>query len=147
MNATVLPAAPKPASRVARYYEELAAGRLVGDRCASCGTITFPSTGCCESCGSYDQEEMRLSGKGTLLFASHNTAPACHPRFNPYAPYVYGHVMLEEGIPAQGIVQGLAGTPDVIRDLFERGPVPVVVDVLHTEDLPVIAFRLLEQQG
>jgi uncharacterized OB-fold protein len=130
-------------STVKHYYDALADGRLVADRCRSCATITFPATGCCESCGSYDREEVELSGRGTLLFASHNTAPACHPRFNPYAPYVYGHVMLEEGIPAQGIIQGPAGTPEVIRELFERGPVPVVLDVLQTEDLPVIAFRLV----
>jgi len=51
---------------------------------------------------------------------------------------------MPSGRGPQGIIRGLAGTPEVIRDLFERGPVPVVLDVLHTADLPVIAFRLTE---
>ena len=137
---TTQPTAHAP-SKVARYYAKLAEGRLVADRCTSCGTLTFPGTGCCEACGSYEQVEVELSGKGTLRFASHNTAPACHPRFTPYAPYVYGHIMLEEGIAAQAIIRGIEGTPEAIRALFEQGPIPVVLDVVKTSDLPVIAFR------
>jgi uncharacterized OB-fold protein len=130
-------------SRVTRFYAALGQGRVLAERCEDCTTITFPPTGCCEACGGYALHEFQLTGRGTLLFASHNTAPACHPRFNPYAPYVYGQVELEEGVFTSGIVRDVPGTPEAARELYERGPLPVVVDVLATEDLPVVAFRIV----
>jgi uncharacterized OB-fold protein len=128
-------------SLVKTYYDALAEGRLVAHRCTDCATITFPQTGCCESCGSYSHEDIELSGRGTLLFASHNLA-ACHPRFVPYAPYAYGHVVMEEGVTVQGMVQGVDGTADAIAELYPRLPLPVVAEVLRTDDLPVLTFRL-----
>lgn len=128
-------------SLVKDYYEALEGGTLLAHECSDCGTLTFPATGCCERCGSWSHEDRLLSGRGTLLFASHNLA-ACHPRFVPYAPYAYAHVVLEEGVTVQGMLQGVAGTPDAIAELYPRLPLPVVAEVLRTEDLPVLTFRL-----
>ena len=69
-------------------------------------------------------------------------SPACHPRFNELAPYVYGHVRLDEGITVQAIVRGVQPTADALCALYERAPVPVVADVMQTPDLPVLVFRL-----
>lgn len=129
-------------SLIERHYTGLAEGVLRAHRCTDCAAITFPITTCCVACGCWTYEDIELSGAGTLLFASHNVAPATHPRFADLAPYVYAHVMLDEGIVAQGILQGIDPTPEAISDLFDRGPVPVVLDVLQMPDLPVIAFRL-----
>lgn len=128
-------------SLVRDYYETLGEGRLVAHRCSDCQAITFPATTCCEACGSYAATDLELSGRGTLLFASHNLA-ACHPRFVPYAPYAYAHVILEEGVTVQGMLQGVDGTPEAIAELYPRLPLPVVAEVLHTDDLPVLTFRL-----
>lgn len=128
-------------SLVTQYYDGLAGGILVSHQCTECGTITFPATSCCEKCGSYDYEDRTLSGRGTLLFASHNVA-ACHPRFEPYAPYAYGHVRLDEGVIVQGILQGVDGTAAAIAELYPKLPLPVRAEVLHTADLPVLTFRL-----
>jgi uncharacterized protein len=128
-------------SIVKRHYDGLRAGRMLAHRCTACGAYTFPMTTACQKCGGFEWEETELTGRGSLLFASHNVAPPPHPRFAGIAPYVYGHVMLEEGIVAQGIVRDVAPEPEAIRKLYEQGPVPVQLDVLETDDLPVLAFR------
>lgn len=128
-------------SEIEAYYDGLARGELLARRCTACSKYTFPPTGCCEHCGSFATERALLSGRGTLLYASHNIAPACHPRFEKYAPYVYGQIRLEEGIVVQAMVTGIAATPEALREVFERGEIPVVATVLKTDDLPVLTFQ------
>ena len=129
-------------SLIRGYYEALAAGVFLASACRSCGRLTFPPTVCCEHCGSWEVEPRTLSGRATLLDASHNITPACHPRFEPYAPYVYGHLRLEEGPIVQAVVLGVPATPQDLQRLFERGPVAAQAEVLKTDDLPVLAFRI-----
>jgi uncharacterized protein len=129
-------------SAIRWYYEGLKEGTFRAVRCNDCGRLTFPPTGCCEHCGSWSVEGTTISGEGTLLFATHNIAPACHPRFEAIAPYVYGHIRLKEGNIVQAIVLGVQATPEQLHALFKRGPVPVKAETLTMEDLPVLAFRL-----
>lgn len=124
------------------YYEGLAGNAYRAMKCRSCGDYTFPPTGCCEHCGSWEVEGAELSGEATLLYASHNITPACHPHFEKIAPYVYGHLRLREGPVVQAIVLGVEARPDALRALFERGPVPARAETLRMDDLPVIAFRV-----
>ena len=129
------------ASAIERHYKALEDNRLLGHKCTACGEWTVPITTACGACGSGAYEEVTLAGTGTLQYAAHNIAPAPHPRFAELAPYVFGHVILDEGVPIQGIVKGIEPTPEATRALWEGGPVPVVLDVLVTADLPVVAFR------
>ncbi|MBB6166817.1 Zn-ribbon domain-containing OB-fold protein [Chelatococcus composti] len=129
-------------SVIRSYYEKLAQGKLLAVTCKSCGTHTFPPTGCCERCGSWEVEPVELSGEATLLYATHNLSPACHPRFEKIAPYVYGHLRLKEGPIVQAIILGVEPKPAALRELFERGPVPAVAETLQMDDLPVLAFRI-----
>lgn len=129
-------------SIVKKHYDALSQGRLLAHKCKACGHITFPMTTCCEECASFSNEEIALSGSGTLLYASHGVAPPPHPRFAKLAPYVYGHVMLKEGVVTQGIVRGVEGTPEAVEALYGKLPRPVTLDVLKTEDLPVMAFKV-----
>jgi uncharacterized OB-fold protein len=129
-------------SWIRRYYEGLGKGVFQAAICKSCAKYTFPPTGCCEHCGSWQVEGTHLSGKATLLYATHNITPACHPRFEKIAPYVYGHIRLDEGPIVQAIVLGVKTTPEDLEALFKRGPVPVKAETLQMDDLPVIAFRL-----
>ena len=124
------------------YYEGLARGAFLAATCKSCGRCTFPPTGCCEHCGSWQVETRELSGEATLLYATHNITPACHPRFEKIAPYVYGHIRLKEGPLVQAIVLGVKPTPQDLQRLFDRGPTPVKAEVLQLDDLPVLAFRV-----
>jgi len=131
-------------SIIQRHYDGLAAGVLRGHRCSECGWITFPMTTCCTECGCWDWEDVDLAGTGELLFVSHNVAPATNPRYEDLAPYVFGHVMLDEGIVAQGIVRGVEPTPEAIAELFERLPVRVRAVPFQADDLSVLAFELEE---
>ncbi len=124
------------------YYEALAAGSLLASACKRCGRYTFGPTGCCEHCGSWEVETHKLSGRATLLYASHNITPACHPRFESIAPYVYGHLRLEEGPIVQAIVLGVQAVPQDLQRLFDRGPTPATAEILNLGDLPVLAFRI-----
>jgi uncharacterized protein len=130
-------------SLIKRHYDALGQGRLLAHRCEKCGGYTFPMTTACEHCGSASSVEVVLSGRGKVHFASHNIAPATHPRFADLAPYVYGHIILEEGVVTQGILRNVVATPEAVRALFERGPTGVTLDVLPTADLPVIAFKVV----
>ena len=137
-----MPDLAQPTSIIRAYYEGLAGGVILASVCRGCGRHTFPPTGCCEHCGSWDVEIRELSGRATLLYASHNITPACHPRFQSIAPYVYGHLRLEEGPVAQAIVLGVQPTPQELQKLFDRGPVAAKAEVLKMDDLPVLAFRI-----
>jgi uncharacterized OB-fold protein len=129
-----------PVSDIEAYYEGLEKGTLMARHCTRCGKYTFPPTGCCEHCGSFSVQWSHLSGRGKLLFATHNVAPACHPRFEKIAPYVYGQFRLDEGIIVQAILTGVEATPEALRKLYERGEVPVVAKPMKMDDLPVLAF-------
>ncbi len=130
-------------SLIKQYYEGLEKGELRAQACGDCGKVTFPPTAACEHCGSAKLSVKKLSGKGKLLFASHGIAPPPNPRFAPYAPYVYGQVALQEGVVVQAVIRNLKADPVELKEVYERGPVEVEVDVLKTADLPVLAFRVV----
>lgn len=132
----------KQQSAIRTYYDGLKKRQYTAIKCQDCGELTFPPTGCCEHCGSWKVEQVEVSGEATLLFATHNITPACHPRFEKIAPYVYGHLKLKEGPVVQAIILGVDATPEALQSLFERGPVPAMAETLKMDDLPVIAFRV-----
>jgi uncharacterized OB-fold protein len=130
-----------PESIIKRYYDELGKGNLIARKCNRCQGYTFPPTTACEHCGSTDLEWVTLSGKGKLLYASHGIDPPPNPRYTEMAPYVYGHIILEEGIPVQAIITGVKPEPEVLQQIFERGPVDVVPDILNVKGLNILAFK------
>ncbi|MCR4399880.1 MAG: zinc ribbon domain-containing protein [Syntrophomonadaceae bacterium] len=130
-------------SIIKRYYDGLAEGKLLATHCDFCDAYTFPPTTACEHCGNPDVEWVELSGKGTLLFASHGAAPPPNARFVDIAPYTYGHIVLAEGPVVQGIITGVKAEPEELQALFERGPVPVEPDILTLMGLKVLAWKLV----
>lgn len=130
-------------SLVDRHHDGLRDGRMLAHRCTSCLQITFPMTTACTGCGSFDHEEVQLSGHGLLLFATHTGAPPAHPPAEGTAPHVYAHVLLDEGVPVQAVLRGVAATPAAMADLYDRRNVIVELQVLETPGLPVLAFRPL----
>lgn len=137
-----MPVVAEQPSAIRSYYEDLAKGVFRAITCKDCGRYTFPPTGCCEHCGSWNVVSAEVSGEATLLFATHNISPACHPRFEKIAPYVYGHLRLKEGPIVQAIILGIKATPEDLGRLFARGPVPAKAEMLQMDDLPVLAFRI-----
>ena len=130
-----------PDSIIKQYYEALGRGELLAKKCRKCASITFPPTTACEKCGCFEQDWVKLSGKGSLHYLSHGMAPPPNPRFADIAPYAYGHVCLEEGVYVQAIITGVAIDPDTLKSYFEKGPIPVVPDVQNIKGLNVLAFK------
>jgi len=76
------------------FTENNGAGRLIGNKCASCGQIYFPKADFCFSCLSKVMEEVPLSRRGKLYSYTIGRLPST--RFSP--PYFVGMVDLPEGV-------------------------------------------------
>jgi len=49
-----------------RFYSAIAEGRIVGQRCPECAKVYVPPRGSCPTCGVATDEEVRVSGRGTV---------------------------------------------------------------------------------
>jgi uncharacterized OB-fold protein len=70
--------------------------RLIGGRCRSCGTITFPKQGSCPRCTGSEVEEHPLDRRGTLWTFTVQGFPPKAPYAGPepFTPYGVGYVEL-----------------------------------------------------
>jgi uncharacterized OB-fold protein len=75
-------------------FENAEGGRLLGNRCGSCGKIYFPKAQFCFNCFDKDMEEVGLSRRGKLYAYTIGRMASTH--FQP--PYVIGLVDLPEGV-------------------------------------------------
>jgi uncharacterized OB-fold protein len=77
--------------------------RLIGMRCASCGTAAFPTREVCSGCGRDDAlSEIELAGEGKLYsFSEVHAAPKGFA-----TPYVIGYVDLTEGVRVLAQIDG-----------------------------------------
>lgn len=84
-------------------FTDTAAGpRLLGGRCDSCGTVTFPPQSGCPRCFTDEMEPIELSDHGTLwTFTTQGFPPKAAPEgayigpLDPFEPYAVGYVELE----------------------------------------------------
>jgi uncharacterized protein len=114
------------------YWEAARDGRLVAQRCGSCGRLRHPPRTACPVCQSLDVEVAELSGQGEI----YSYALLWHPRSPRFSyPVIAILVDLAEGIR---IVSNLVGaTPGDVRI-----GLPVTVDFERCEgDLAVPVFR------
>jgi uncharacterized OB-fold protein len=77
-----------------------ASPRLIGGRCAACGTTTFPKQGSCPKCTGRDIEEHLLPPTGTLWsYTVQNFQPKA-PYAGPdvFEPYGVGYVQLADEV-------------------------------------------------
>jgi uncharacterized OB-fold protein len=77
------------------YWEAAAEGKLVAQRCGSCGVLRHPPRPMCGHCQSLDIEVATLSGRGTLYSYAVLHHPQ-HPAFD--YPVLAALVDLEEGV-------------------------------------------------
>jgi hypothetical protein len=88
-------------------FAETAQGpRLLGSRCATCGTAYFPRTGFCHNpdCTDRSVEDATFGPRGTLWSCAVQHYPPPPPtRYDePYVPYALGLIDLPEGIRVLG---------------------------------------------
>lgn len=93
------PAPRRPAPIVtadsAVFWDAAAEGRLVAQRCASCGELRHPPRPMCPHCGSLDIDVVELAGTGAVYSYSVLHYPQ-HPAFE--YPVLAALVDLDEGV-------------------------------------------------
>jgi uncharacterized OB-fold protein/acyl dehydratase len=106
------PVRPRPALTQdnAFFFEGAKEGKLLIQRCASCGTLRHPPRPACASCRSFEWDTVESSGRGTIFSFVVNHYPQV-PAFD--YPLVVALVELEEGTRLVANVEGL--TPETIE--------------------------------
>ena len=68
-------------------------GRILGQRCPSCRKVYVPPRGSCPRCGVATQEEVEISGKGTVTTFCIVRIPSENLSVKP--PYAAAHILLD----------------------------------------------------
>jgi uncharacterized protein len=97
------------------FYRGLAEGRILGQRCPSCGKVYVPPRSACPSDGTPTSGEVELSDTGTVTTFCIVNVPFLGQRITP--PYVSAYVLLDGAdiaflhlildIPAQEVRMGM----------------------------------------
>ncbi len=115
-------------------FEETPEGpRLLGSKCAACGTVYFPRAPVCRNpdCREPLVEDIALSPRGTLWsYTIQYYRPPPPSRFDePFTPYGVGMVDLPDGIRILGMMS--TEEPEALRVGME---VELVLDTLYHDD-------------
>jgi uncharacterized OB-fold protein len=122
--------------------------RLLGSRCASCGTPYFPKVAICRnpSCAGGAIEDAEFGPKGTLWSYTIQYYPPPPPTKydEPYVPYAMGMIDMAEGIR----VLARISTDDVTK-VAAGSDVELVLEKLYTapdgDDVITWKFREVER--
>jgi uncharacterized OB-fold protein/acyl dehydratase len=101
------PLRPRPAvtQDTAFWFEGAREGRLLIQRCASCGELRHPPMPACPHCRSFDWDTLEATGRGTL----YSVVTIHHPEVPAFDyPLVVGLVELEEGTRLVADIVGVA---------------------------------------
>lgn len=85
------------------FNDKVSQGKLMGNRCKTCGELHIPPRQICPRCGSQQLEWHEFGGKGTLGAVTLNRAPSSGFRGRP--PYAVGIVRLDEGPSISGLME------------------------------------------
>ena len=114
---------------------------LIGSRCRTCGTTTFPAQGSCPRCCGEDMEQRELSRRGTLWSYTVQGFQPKEPYAGPqeFVPYGVGYVEL----PNDVIVESRLTVAD--PEQLEIGmPMELVIETFRREpdgtDVVTFAF-------
>ncbi|HTR71378.1 MAG TPA: Zn-ribbon domain-containing OB-fold protein [Mycobacteriales bacterium] len=80
-----------PGVASARFLRSLERGVITGQRCPSCGKVITPPRGACSMCGVATEEEVTLTGNGTITTFCTTQIPS--PGLVP--PYVTAWIRLD----------------------------------------------------
>jgi uncharacterized OB-fold protein len=106
------------------FVEGTDGGRLVANKCETCGQVFFPKADFCFSCFGEKMKETLLSSRGKLYSYSIGHMPSMH--FAP--PHAVGYVDLPEGVRIFAPFKMIDGKPFeigmemevLIEDLWEE---------------------------
>ena len=118
------------------YWQSAKDGKLVVQKCSSCGEAQFYPRALCTKCGSKSLEWTEASGKATLFtFAIVHQAP--HPGFAGDTPYITAIVELAEGVKMPTQVVGVDPEPENLSIDME---LEVVFDAV-TDEVTLPKFK------
>lgn len=93
------------------YREFLESGKIMANRCRSCGNVHLPPRPICPRCGGRSLEWMEIRGRGTLQgFTVIHVPPT---RLKGRQPYATGIVKLEEGPSISGLILDVKRGEDI----------------------------------
>jgi uncharacterized OB-fold protein len=117
------------------FFDGARAGRLMVQKCDSCGQLRFPAHDLCSKCNSTASRWVPVSGRGEV-FSFNIMHQLYHPGFAGEVPYAVVVVELEEGCK---FISNLLGVkPHEIRCGM---PVEVVFEKL-SDEVSIPKFRL-----
>jgi uncharacterized OB-fold protein len=105
------------------FFENLAKGRLMGQKCKTCGTYRLFPVPVCANCQGTDMVWTELSKKGKLLLFGVSTMPP--ERFAHLAPAAEGWIQLEEGPLLVCLTEGV----DIKNPEKDNKRLPLDVDI------------------
>ncbi len=76
-----------------KFLRGLEQGRILGQRCPECGKVYTPPRGACAACGVATDEEVEVSGKGTVTTFCVVNVPFFGQRIE--IPYVSATILLD----------------------------------------------------
>ena len=114
-------------------FDEAGGGRLLGNKCKSCGKIYFPKAKFCFNCFEKGMEEVGLSRRGKLY--SYTIGRMASTHFEP--PYAVGLIDLPEGVRVFAPLKMMENKP------FKLGiDMEVIIEELwREEDKQVIGYK------
>jgi uncharacterized OB-fold protein len=119
------------------FFEGAREGKLLIQRCTSCGTLRHPPRPACANCRSFEWDTVTASGRGTVYSYVVNHYPQV-PAFD--YPLVVALVQLEEGTRLVANISGIApedvriGMPVVAR--FEAFDEELTLPVFYRTEYP-----------
>ena len=116
---------PAVTEETAGFWAAAREGRLIAERCASCGAESFPPRGICRSCRSRETESVSISGPGSVYSYTVN-----YQRWLPELEVPYAIVLVEfadhPGVRVAGRLRGCPASDVEIGMTvsvgFEPGP-------------------------
>jgi len=88
---------PRMEGLAKQFYDWCGKGELRFQRCSDCGSLRYVPRDLCASCGSFESEWERSTGRGAV-FTYTIAVRAMHPAFAGEVPYAVVIVELDEGV-------------------------------------------------
>ncbi len=87
---------PRPTEEAQPFFDALGEGRLVIQRCTSCGVLLHPPRAMCNVCRGTDFDWQAMSGEG-VVYSYVVTHQAVHPALTGHTPLATVEIELAEG--------------------------------------------------
>lgn len=104
-----------PGRALTRFLRGMTEGRILAQRCPECSKVYVPPKGACATCGVPTEEELELSGRGTVTTFCVVRLP--YEGMKIEVPFVCAHILLDgadlplfhiiQEIPADEVRMGL----------------------------------------